>query len=84
MSIWFHDIGKLVTPLEVMNKESRLLPPQRREFLHRMETIRLLAKVEHVQGNLTAEEYDKVTGQTREAEAFVEAVDKEDGYVTDE
>lgn len=84
MSIWFHDIGKLVTPLEVMNKESRLLPPQRREFLHRMETIRLLAKVEYVQGNLTAEEYDKVTGQTREAEAFVEAVDKEDGYVTDE
>ena len=26
MSVWLHDIGKLVTPLEVMNKAARLLP----------------------------------------------------------
>ena len=28
MSVWLHDIGKLVIPLEVMNKEARLLPEQ--------------------------------------------------------
>ncbi len=83
MSIWFHDIGKLVTPLEVMNKESRLSPMERQEFRHRMEIVRLLAKLEHARGEMTAEEHEKVMDQTREAEAFVEDMDKE-GYVTDE
>lgn len=34
MSVWFHDVGKLVTPLEVMNKMARLLPEQYTAFTH--------------------------------------------------
>ena len=41
MSIWFHDIGKLVTPLEVMNIMARLSPEQYTAIAHRMEVIRL-------------------------------------------
>ncbi len=45
MSVWLHDIGKLVIPLEVMNKEARLLPEQKTAILHRFEKMRLLAQI---------------------------------------
>ena len=76
MSIWLHDIGKLVTPLEVMNKEYRLRPEQYQNFCHRMETIRLTAKIEHLHGSLTDEEYEKMVSGTREAFALVEEAKK--------
>lgn len=56
LAAWMHDIGKLVTPLEVMNKESRLsnkLEP----LLLRFKYIRLLHKVAYLEGKMTEEEY---------------------------
>ncbi|MBQ5708688.1 MAG: HD domain-containing protein, partial [Anaerotignum sp.] len=58
MSVWLHDIGKLVIPLEVMDKESRLgrkLP----DVLHRLEKIELLWEIAHARGELTAEEREE-------------------------
>lgn len=83
MSVWLHDIGKLVTPLEVMNKTKRLRPEQYSDFLHRMELIRLHGEIDRLAGRITAEEYAGLAAQTREAEALVEAVNGA-GYLPDE
>lgn len=44
MSVWLHDIGKVTTSLEVMNKPERLYEIQKADIRHRMEAIRLRAK----------------------------------------
>lgn len=66
-SIWFHDIGKLITPLEVMNKMTRLTPTQHTEIQHRMELIRLSARIRNLEGKITAEERDKQIAETKRA-----------------
>lgn len=83
MSILLHDIGKLVTPLEVMNKARRLLPEQHAAVCHRLETIRLLAKIDRLEGRCTAEEEARRLRQIEEAAELVEKADQA-GFVTDE
>lgn len=81
MSIWLHDIGKLVTPLEVMNKMARLLPEQMAAFTQRMRAVRLLAKLQALEGE--GGDWQETERLTREALAFVQAVNAA-GFVTDE
>ena len=83
MSVWLHDIGKLVTPLEVMNKAARLLPEQYREFLHRMEVVRLRAEIDCLSGRIDAGERDSLVRRTREAVQLVDAVNAM-GFLPDE
>lgn len=81
MSIWFHDIGKLVIPLEIMDKPARLRPEQRSAFLHRMEVIRLLGEIDVLSGRHT--DLETLTRETKQAEAVVESINTT-GFVTDE
>ena len=83
MSVWLHDIGKLITPLEVMNKMARLLPEQYAAFLHRMEVVRLRCEIERLSGLLTAQETAQCMQDTFDARALVDAVNA-CGFVTDE
>lgn len=83
MSVWFHDVGKLVTPLEVMNKMARLLPEQHTAFTHRMEVIRLRAEIDCLSGRITAEEKDRLVAQTQEAAELVERVNTA-GFLPDD
>lgn len=83
MSIWFHDVGKLVTPLEVMNKMARLLPEQYTAFAHRMEVIRLRAEIDSLTGRCTPEEKEDTIRRTREAAELVDAVNTA-GFLPDE
>lgn len=83
MSVLLHDIGKLVTPLEVMNKAERLFPEQYTAFLHRMETVRLTARINRLSGNITKEEEEELILRTRDAETLVKEMNTA-GFVTDE
>lgn len=83
MSVLLHDIGKLVTPLEVMNKAERLFPEQYTAFLHRMEVVRLTARIGRLEGSMTEEEEEARVRRTREAEALVRSMNTA-GFVTDE
>lgn len=74
MSIWLHDIGKLVTPLEVMNKSARLMPEQRSNFLHRMEIVRLRGEVDFLSGRISADERDDILRRTREAAELIDSI----------
>lgn len=81
MSIWLHDIGKLVIPLEIMDKPARLSPEQHQAFLHRMETLRLLEKIDVLSGKKN--NLDILLEDIRKAEELVESVNTA-GFVTDE
>ena len=83
MSLWLHDIGKLVTPLEVMNKAARLLPEQYNAFLHRMEVIRLRGEIDCLSGRISAGERDGLIRRTWEALELVDAVNAI-GFLPDE
>lgn len=83
MSVLLHDIGKLVTPLEVMNKAERLFPEQYTAFLHRMEVVRLTARIGRLEGSMTEAEEEARVRRTREAEALVRSMNTA-GFVTDE
>lgn len=65
MAAWLHDVGKVVTPLEVMNKATRLdmhFPM----VMDRFEIMRLNCVVDHLSKNTTDEEFkilnDKICG----------------------
>lgn len=83
MSIWLHDIGKLVTPLEVMNKAKRLSPAQYADFIHRCEVIRLTARIGELEGRLSAEEKEALICQVRDAVLLVDTVNSA-GFLTDD
>ncbi|MBQ3568363.1 MAG: GAF domain-containing protein [Anaerotignum sp.] len=57
MSVWLHDIGKLVIPLGVMDKETRL-GNRLSEVEHRFEKMKLLKELSHAKGEITAEELE--------------------------
>ncbi len=80
MSIWLHDIGKLVIPLEVMDKPLRLLPEQHSAFMHRMEVIGLLAELDTLAGRGDGQ---KTAQQIAEATELVNRANGV-GFVTDE
>ncbi len=67
MSVWLHDIGKLVIPLEVMNKEARLLPEQKTAILHRFEKIRLLVQIACLKGAISGEALEKQLEELKQA-----------------
>ncbi len=81
LGIWLHDIGKLVIPLEVMDKPARLLPEQHVAFLHRMEVIRLLGELDVLSGRCC--DLTGLTRETEDAEALVESLNTA-GFVSDE
>ena len=57
MSIWLHDVGKLVVPLEVMDKETRLgsrLP----SVLHRFEVASLTNQIAMLNESITQDVYN--------------------------
>ncbi len=77
-SVWLHDVGKLVTPLEVMNKAGRLRPEQHDALFHRLEVIRLRGEIDRLEGRVTAEELSALIADTRAAEASIDEIDAAD------
>ena len=82
ISIWLHDIGKLVTPLEVMNKAARLRPEQRAEIQNRLEVIALRGEIRELRGELTAEEHAGLLRDIEDARALIDEADTA-GFQTD-
>lgn len=82
MSVWLHDIGKLVIPLGVMDKETRL-GNRLSEVEHRFERISLLWELAHARGEMTAEELaEKMAFLTESRETILSA--NRAGFLPDE
>lgn len=83
MSIWLHDIGKLTTPLAVMDKSERLSPAQKTEIRHRLETIRLRGKIDFLEGRISREAWDALEAETKETGETIEQMSTA-GFLSDE
>ena len=83
MSVWLHDIGKLVTPLEVMNKEARLDERTLEQIRHRMERIDMLAQIDVLKGELSEQSYEEIKEKTAQALALIEKSNRA-GFLPDE
>jgi len=66
MGALLHDIGKMVVPLEVMNKESRL-GGREKEITSRLESYKLRSEISLLKGIITKEEYDQLINRVDEA-----------------
>lgn len=73
MSIWLHDIGKLLIPLEIMDKATRL-GDRYKDVMHRFSIAILMEKLN---GNL-----DRIE-ELKNARAFIEEINKA-GFLPDE
>ena len=70
MTVWLHDVGKLVTPLNVMNKESRL-GDKLDAVLHRFETIGLLERIAFLEGRIDREMLETRKKELSEARELI-------------
>lgn len=57
MSVWLHDIGKLVIPLSVMNKDSRLGRARLKEVEHRFAMMGVLNRLAYAEEKLSQAEF---------------------------
>lgn len=82
MSVWLHDVGKLVVPLEVMDKDSRL-GPAFETVRGRFRTIGLLDRIACLEGKIDERELARRAREREETLAFLERVNKV-GFLSDE
>ena len=82
MSIWLHDLGKLVIPLEIMDKESRLgdkLP----EVMHRIEVAILCEKIRGLSDEGARTDSDQKITDLTDARDFILDINNA-GFLPDE
>lgn len=82
MSVWLHDVGKLITPLEIMDKQDRLAGNYGL-IMDRFEKIRLLTRIEHLEGRISVEEQAQRLEEIKVAAELVGKVNKM-GFLPDE
>ncbi len=74
MSIWLHDIGKLVTPLWVMNKEARLTKEQLAAIDSRLQIHLLQSEIMFLKGECKEEDFVKIKGQVEQVKNLIQRV----------
>ncbi len=70
MSVWLHDIGKLIVPPEVMDKPTRLGNAEI-NIRHRIETSRLMLQIRELKNTESAEESRSQRELLDQAEALI-------------
>lgn len=83
MSVWLHDIGKLVTPLEIMNKSAKLRPEELERIQHRFQIMRLQCRVSFLENRMGQDEMNGELERIGKAEELVKHVN-EAGFLADE
>lgn len=82
MSVWLHDVGKLVVPLEVMDKESRLGPGLER-IETRFSVMELLDRIAQLEGRLSEAEAARQAALRTEGLALIRSVNTA-GFLPDD
>ncbi len=82
MAVQLHDVGKLVTPLEVMNKETRL--NGREVAIHnRFKYIAKIDEVDYLKKRISAEEYKSRKAQLEAGHQIIDTINKA-GFLKDD
>lgn len=74
MSIWLHDIGKLVLPLEVLNKAFRLEPAEQERIRQRFEIIGLRGKIALLEKQIEEAAYEQLCDGLHKASGLLSFV----------
>jgi HD-GYP domain-containing protein (c-di-GMP phosphodiesterase class II) len=82
MAAFLHDVGKIVTPIEVMDKPSRL-GSRLVSVLQRFEVKKLYDKVMFLSGAMSKEDYEKQVEHLNDTIAFIERINTA-GFLPDE
>ncbi len=82
LSVWLHDVGKLVVPLSVMDKQDRL-GPELREVQHRFELSALSEKIAFLEGKISEKEYEEKIGRLEGDLEFIKSINAA-GFLPDE
>ncbi len=82
VSVWMHDIGKLITPIEIMDKQDRLAANYPL-VMDRMERIRLLTRIAQLEGRMSQTEATETIQATLDAQKLVDSINKA-GFLPDE
>lgn len=83
MSVWLHDVGKVVTPLEVMDKSRRLSPLQESQLKDRIREMELLKRIDCLEGRITPEELETALRNIQEAAERINEINQA-GFLTDD
>jgi HD-GYP domain-containing protein (c-di-GMP phosphodiesterase class II) len=75
MSLLLHDIGKLVVPREVMDKETRL-GPRLYTVLNRLQAFRMQAEINYLRGTTDEAVYRLRAQEAEDAQLLVERVNR--------
>ena len=82
LSVWLHDVGKLVVPLEVMDKDSRL-GPALDDIRERFRIMALLDRIALLEGRLNEAQASALAAARTEGMTLIEKVNKA-GFLPDE
>ncbi|MDE6386841.1 MAG: GAF domain-containing protein [Lachnospiraceae bacterium] len=77
-----HDIGKMVVPLSIMNKATRL-DKELEKVDDRFALLKALYEIDMLRGRITKEEYEEIRGELELELTFIHEIDVID-YVDDE
>ena len=81
MSVWLHDVGKLVIPLEIMDKESRLGAAYS-GLMGRLDTIALKSRIAFLENKLDKDRYEALSDELSDTKRFVDEINNT-GFLTD-
>ncbi|MDO4488858.1 MAG: HD domain-containing phosphohydrolase [Eubacteriales bacterium] len=82
LAAYLHDIGKMIVPLEVMNKETRL-EHRLGDIEKRLEIIGLKCKIDILRGDMSTEAYEEMKRKIDETDELVHSVNNA-GFLPDE
>lgn len=82
MAAFLHDIGKMIVPLSVMNKQTRM-DHHLKDVENRLKIIELRCKVDHLQGDISDEELCRMQEQLQLAGELVHKVNNA-GFLNDD
>lgn len=82
LSVWLHDVGKLVVPLEVMDKATRLGPSMERVET-RFSAMSLLDRIALLEGRLSEADFQSRTAERESALEFIRKINTA-GFMPDE
>ena len=82
LSVWLHDVGKMVVPLSVMDKETRLGDAEKM-VEHRFTTMSLLRRIAVLEGHLSEQQAEEAQREADEALELIRRVNRA-GFLPDE
>jgi len=82
MSIWLHDIGKILTPLEIMNKDSRL-GDMYNDIKNRFDRRELLLKLQFATKHISEREYKELEQERKNQLELIEFINRV-GFLSDD